>query len=266
MRVGSVLLALVLAAQLRAQAPADPAGAGWVGVDGSLVTTVGLRPVLIVRTVAPGSPAEQAGLASGDTLIALDGTPPTLARFQELRTELRPGDRLELTVRRGPAARTMSVLAAPRPPDFRPPLVLRIDPARPPSLPYPTSIPGSGSGEIVRVPALADIDVPGEPSVGWVTPYLVGLDRVAGARMTPLNSGLSQYFGTDRGLLVIEVAPGTPAAAARFVAGDVVLQVGDIAVAEMQALRWAVATAPVDRPLPVVLLRRGRRLQLSLPR
>ena len=131
MRVGSVLLVLVLAAQLQAQTPSTPAGAGWVGVDGSLVTAVGVRPVLIVRTVAPGSPAEQAGLASGDTLIALDGTPPTLATFQELRTELRAGDRLELTVRRGPTARTVSVLAAPRPPDFRPPFVLRVDPARP---------------------------------------------------------------------------------------------------------------------------------------
>lgn len=266
MRVGSILLALALAAQLRAQAPADPASAGWMGIDGSLVTTVGVRPVLIVRTVAPASPAARAGLAPGDTLIALDGTPPTLARFRALRTELRAGDRLELTVRRGSAARTVSVLAAPRPPDLRLLSVMRIDPAEHPSLRQPTSSRGVGSRPAVRTPAPAEIGVPGGQTVRWVTPYLAGLDRVAGARVAPLNPGLSQYFGTDRGLLVIEVAPGTPAAAAQFVAGDVVLQVGDMVVAEMQALRWAVATAPVDRPLPVVLLRRGRQLKLSLPR
>ena len=54
-----------------------------------------------IRTVLPGSPAEEAGLQIGDIITHVDGKavgePLTLA---EMIGEHRPGDRLELTVRR----------------------------------------------------------------------------------------------------------------------------------------------------------------------
>ena len=33
-----------------------------------------------------------------------------------------------------------------------------------------------------------------------MTPYIAGRDRVAGARVTPLNAGLAEYFGNARGV------------------------------------------------------------------
>jgi serine protease Do len=187
---------------------------------------------MIVRGVAVGSPAEQAGLAAGDTLVELGGMPPTFERFQALRMTLRPGDALELTVRNGQKPRTLVVRAAPRPSDM-------------------------DLAVTVQVNGLPD---------GWMTPYLIGQDRVAGARVAMLNAGLAQYFGTERGLLVIEVAPGTPAAAARLLPGDVLLSVGGVAVDELPSLRRVVAAAGPDRALRVIVIRRGREVEISLPR
>ena len=65
---------------------------------------------------------------------------------------------------------------------------------------------------------------------------------------------------------MIEIAPGTPAAAARLLPGDVLVQVGGVMVDEMQALRRAIAAAPSDRALRVVVIRRGREVEISLLR
>jgi S1-C subfamily serine protease len=231
-----VLVLLSVGAAGPAAAQNLPPEPGWIGVDAGIVMAPGIRPVMVVRQVAVGSPAEQAGLGPGDTLIALDGMPPSFERFQALRAALRPGDPLEVTVRDGGRPRTLVVRAAPRPRDL----------ALPPAARAPVFVPG--------------------PAAGWTTPWLVGQDRVAGAQLAALNAGLAQYFGTERGLLVIEVAPGTPAEAARLLPGDVLLQVGGVAVDELAALRRAVAAAAPDRALTVVVIRRGRQVVISLPR
>jgi S1-C subfamily serine protease len=221
--------------------PPEP---GWIGVDAGIVMAPGIRPMMIVRQVAVGSPAEQAGLGPGDTLIALDGMPPSFERFQALRSALRPGDPLEVTVRDGGRPRTLVVRAARRPWDLAPPPAART----------PGFVPG--------------------PPVGWTTPWLVGQDRVAGAQLAALNAGLARvlreemarYFGAEpRGLLVIQVAPGTPAEA-RLRPGDVLLQVGGVPVNELETLRRAVAAARPDQALRVMVVREGREVVITLPR
>ena len=232
MRNTALLLALLsVAAAEPAAAQTLPQERGWIGVDAGIVMGPGVRPIMIVRQVASGSPAEQAGLGPGDTLVALDGMAPSFGRFQALRS-LRPGDPLELTVRNGGSARTLVVRAGRRP---------RVVQAPP-----------------VIVPA---------PPAGWMTPWLVGQDWVAGAELAALNAELAQYFpGSERGLLVIQIAPGTPAEAARFLPGDVLLQVGGVAVHEVAALRRAVAAAQPDQALRVVVIRKGREVVITLPR
>jgi S1-C subfamily serine protease len=110
--------------------------------------------------------------------------------------------------------------------------------------------------------------------VGWTTPWLVGQDRVAGAQLAALNAGLARvlreemarYFGAEpRGLLVIQVAPGTPAEA-RLRPGDVLLQVGGVPVNELETLRRAVAAARPDQALRVMVVREGREVVITLPR
>jgi serine protease Do len=231
-----VLLSVGAAAPAAAQnLPREP---GWIGVDAGIVMAPGILPMMVIRQVATGSPAEQAGLGPGDTLIALDGMAPSFDRFQALRAALRPGDPLEITVRDGGSVRTLVLRAARRPRN-------------------------------VSLAPAGRVFVPG------IMPWQVGQDWVAGAQVAALNAGLARilseeiarYFGSEpRGLLVINVAPGTPAEAARLVPGDVLLQVGGVAVDELPALRRAVAAARPDQALRVMVIRDGREVVITLPR
>jgi len=119
----------------------------------------------------------------------------------------------------------------------------------------------------VTLAATRAIAPPGDPQARPLAPYMLGQDWVAGARLTPLNPSLGEYFGVDRGLLVVETAAGTPAEEAGIVAGDVILLAGNRGVTVVEELRAALSAGPGSPPLPpLTLLRKGRRLQVTLPR
>ena len=80
---------------------------------------------------------------------------------------------------------------------------------------------------------------------------------VAGAEFTPINEGLSGYFGTDRGLLVVKVGPQTPAARAGLLAGDVITKVDGQVIDEVIELRRAVTRAG-NETLKLEILRKGK--------
>lgn len=69
----------------------------------------------------------------------------------------------------------------------------------------------------------------------------LGQRAVAGAEFTPLDPAMESYFGTNRGLLVLRVAPETPAARAGLQAGDVVLNANGSPVNRIADLRSALA-------------------------
>jgi membrane-associated protease RseP (regulator of RpoE activity) len=98
-----------------------------------------------------------------------------------------------------------------------------------------------------------------------LAPYIMGQDWIAGARLTSLNAGLSGYFGVERGLLVVEVAPGTLADDAGVSSGDVILQAGGRAVTSLEELRAALASSR-GPALTLTVVRKGRPIQLSLRR
>jgi S1-C subfamily serine protease len=63
---------------------------------------------LLVESVAPGSPAEKAGIAKGDELLALDGQPVKETVDVLFRVgERRDGDTAQVTVRRGGEEKTL---------------------------------------------------------------------------------------------------------------------------------------------------------------
>ena len=258
-----------------------PSPQGWIGfLPGLESVPYGGPPLVVVQAVAEGSPAARMGLAPGDTLLAVNGVPLTGERLRALQIRLRAGDRLELTLRRGGGHRSVLVEVAPRPARFGP----RATPTGPGIEVWPL-VPEPGWGASSPVYVLRDELIELLRDRGKLTaavealrtasgafgyrplaPYIVGHDRVAGARLTQLNPRLAEYFERARGLLVVEVAPGTPAAEARLLPGDVLLRVGATEVKGLEALRRAVATASGDRPLTMTLLRRGNRLEVTLPR
>ena len=92
-----------------------------IAIAAALLSTVGLRgpdPAARVGQILPGGPAEQAGLRTGDLVVAVDGAPvegwpAMVARFQAA-----PGRTLHLDVERpgagGAAAERVAIVITPR--------------------------------------------------------------------------------------------------------------------------------------------------------
>jgi S1-C subfamily serine protease len=140
--------------------------------------------------VSPGGPAEHAGLKAGDVLMAVDGQAlkrsgdrgPS-AQLIEFMRGVEPGRAVKVDYLRDGQRRNASVTAAPAdPPMMR---VLR---------------------ERLAGPLAEGLAMPGLEG-------LLGPERsFRSLELVPLTPKLGQYFGTDRGLLVVRAAnaPGLP--------------------------------------------------------
>jgi membrane-associated protease RseP (regulator of RpoE activity) len=97
-----------------------------------------------------------------------------------------------------------------------------------------------------------------------LTPYLLGRNRVAGAEVVEVRPELAEYFEVDGGVLVVDVAEGTPAALAGIVPGDVIVRIDRVGVRSVEDLRFGVSMA--GDSLPVTLVRRGEDVQVTIRR
>lgn len=91
---------------------------GWVGVELDTEATGGTG--YMVEKVIPGSPAEKAGIQSGDILYALNGV--TIAEsnkeaLKKVRKEWVPGQSVTYTIKRAGADREVTLTLAPMPAD-----------------------------------------------------------------------------------------------------------------------------------------------------
>lgn len=100
---------------------------------------------------------------------------------------------------------------------------------------------------------------------GTALPYFleVGTRSVAGAELSELNEGLSRYFDVDAGLLVLRVAPETPAARAGLEPGDVIVSVAGNAVTNQRQLQTTLAATEQGR-VRLEIVRQGRRSELQM--
>jgi hypothetical protein len=97
-----------------------------------------------------------------------------------------------------------------------------------------------------------------------LTPYVVGSNMVAGAHVIDLRPELAQYFAVENGVLIVDVAPGTPAAMAGLVPGDVITRIDQVGVRSVEELRFGVSRS--GEALPISLVRQGRTLEVLLRR
>lgn len=261
--------------------PGSPAERAGLGAGDTLVAVDGVSPTAAVfrsmgRDLRVGDRVRLTLRREG-TLRHVDVTaaarPRALADRLETVTDsahrvlLADVDSLRARVLRSPpragAPRAAAAPPAPGRPRIAAPGVLPPEPALPAEgLRQPFHAFVLSAGDSLR----RDRDAAAAPAPGFrpLAPYLAGRDRVAGARLTRINDGLAGYFGTERGLLVVEVPHGTPAHEAGLRPGDVLLEVAGTAVSGMDDLRAALARAPV-RPVPLEVLRRGRAFELRLP-
>lgn len=246
----------------------EPAGEGRVYVD----------------EVLPGSPAERAGVQRGDTLLRLDGKAARLETVRGLR--LQPGDTVRLHLRRSGRERDVTVVAGERRENvvvirsgdrervvldvdsLRRAVAVRVDTlgvhldslfVRMDSLRH--RIRRGGAGRVLML----EMDSVITRGLDETLPFSieVGSRALAGAEFTQMNPGLGRYFRTSEGLLVLRVAPGSPAARAGLEAGDVVTKANGAEVETLRDLRQAVGRTR-DEAVKLEVLREGRRREVEL--
>lgn len=93
---------------------------GWVGLRVDFIASSATQAqqghyTVVITGVDPGSPAGEAGIQPGDTLVMINGAEASPTSFQALRASMRAGDEIRLAVRRETEDREISVVAGSRP-------------------------------------------------------------------------------------------------------------------------------------------------------
>ncbi|HEX8695278.1 MAG TPA: PDZ domain-containing protein [Longimicrobium sp.] len=252
-----------------------------------------------VAEVMEGSPAERAGVRAGDVVLSIDGRPATEEAVDDLREGLDEGDRVRLRLRRDGREWDQEVVAArpspriargfPRRPDGDRTIIIEGDSLRV----YVDSLRQHldslrvgiyrrhGDSVVIRIDSvmgmMRDSLVRAWPRVMREMPefqfrmregvlpffYEFGPRSLAGAEFAEMNEGLGRYFRTSEGLLVLKVAPESPAARAGLEAGDVVVRANGRAVEDIGDLREAFTGAD-ERTVRVEVVRQGARRTLEI--
>lgn len=233
---GSVALAAPALAQKKSAPPS-----GWVGVsviqnahaeDGEPVAAY---PV--VASVAPGSPAQVAGLVAGDTIVSYNDVdaksdPLPMKRF------LKPGQQLTIKIRRNGVRNLMLTVARRGARDtYREGVTVTSSESAVMPLMY-----GLPDGPVVIAASVAE---------GREAPF-------AGAYLARLNKGLADALSIgDRGVLVIDLPRGSAASQSGLQPGDVITHADSIAVMSPLGIMTALRLSS-DRSLKLSVLRRGK--------
>lgn len=171
---------------------------GWLGVQIQTVTEdiaagLGLDEEIgaLVAEVVPGSPAERAGIRTGDVIVGVEGK--EVARLKDLTrmvADVQPGDEVKIQVWREGNRETLEVVIGET----------------------PTQMAAGGSKDSPKEPAPA------------------GRLGLALAELTPESRQRYRVEGDLRGALVTGVEPGSAAAQTGLRAGDVLVMVGQTPV------------------------------------
>ncbi|MBC7561475.1 MAG: PDZ domain-containing protein [Gemmatimonadaceae bacterium] len=196
---------------------------------------------------------------------------------------MRPGERLPLRIRRRGSERVMNVVVEAERFPFGSPAVTYYD-SRGGNVRICWSEDCSVSVGAPRVAPNIDIDrMPGmtitstqrPASMRAPTPAAGGSPRstwlsseysIAGAAMTTVTTDLEELTGADEGILVLRVAPGTPAASSGLRGGDVIMRINDDAAETVRDLQQAVqqAASRGERRVPLVVSRKQRERSVTL--
>jgi len=265
---------------------------GYLGVTLSMVapemqheggkTIMRFEDYPTIESVDPDSPAERAGLESGDKLLALNGKDVT-AGCEPFSALLKPGSHVLLSVKRGAYTKQLSALVAKRPatswgqvwtsprgggttiviPSMPTVPYVRVTPAAP-SAPAPDAAADSADVSISITPFPSMSPTPEMPPM--VTRVGGSLLVVAGAEVRPVGN-LAAYFGVKQGVLVLRVESGTVAARSGLRDGDVIVRADGNPVGTPAALSRAMYHASdTQLKLDIVRLKKNKTVLLKWDR
>jgi C-terminal processing protease CtpA/Prc len=204
-----------------------------------------------IMSVEPNSPAQRAGVAPGDVLLAYDGL-DVVNRLLNVSQLITPEKKLAVTVRREGEKHEFNMVVEKAPARI---FERRIEEVIAGSAPQRVrgSAVAVGPGSAPR-PAMA-----GRVEEAGVMPSFFTMTRAGmfGASMYPLKPELAKVLKLDAGLLVDEVPEPTPAYKAGLRTGDIIVSVAGRAVRTVGELRVRSAQAD-DRTITLQIIREGK--------
>lgn len=263
-------VAAMLQYQPASQIPPEAVPKGWIGLTfvGAPVDNVRHGEYFVrfldypeVESVEPDSPAERAGIAHGDLLLAFNGQDVTTQDISMTKL-LEPEHKVIVRMERDGVDRDYPLIVARAPQMF---VRRRVDFATPEApvgirglLAEPPAPPSWTTG---AVPAPA----PAPRAPVTVFNFSPAMAAVAGASMSPVNPDLGRAFGVDRGVLVLQTPHGTVAEQSGLRAGDVIVRAAGAAVSTVDELRRVLERHAADATveLRIVRDRKSRTLQLK---
>jgi S1-C subfamily serine protease len=259
---------------------------GWIGVNttgvqlkeqrGDGTTWIRFLEPPVVASVDPGSPADRVGVQAGDVLVEIGGQRllQTSVSFADL---LRPGEEIAIKLTRDGETVVLTPKVEPLPETSNTPCawvdpgtayIVRPMPAQAPTVVRVESSPGRYSygfatarRDTSRVrPAGGAGGVMAGPMVSQFTG---GANSLAGVQLIALSPESSRRFGVEHGILVNQVAPGTPGRAAGLQGGDILVSADSIDIASIQQLQRVIYSS-ADRVVTLVIVRDKKRETLQL--
>ena len=224
-----------------------PGSGGYLGVDVTDVdderaSELGMpRPRgVYIFDVVDGEPAAEAGIESGDVIVAWNGERlESVAQLRRLTGETPPGRAVDLTVLRDGAERDVTVELSGRTGFTSRSGMTFISPQIDLSRAYSPSSRDARERALEVEERLRDARERAAEGLNRVF-YLGGRPRL-GANTQSLGDQLAEYFGVEDGVLVTSVHEDTPAAEGGLRAGDVIVGIGDEDVDDPNDLREALA-------------------------
>ena len=268
---------------IRARTAQAAAPRGWMGIvvsgpaleprfdNGELIVRYLTHPVIV--SVDPSSPAERAGLAPSDTLLAYDGRDVRDADIS-LTKLLRPRARVMVRVRREGRTKEVPVVVADVPSRIKAQMELS----------FATRVPQAGGDpgatlELMRVlppgaaPRARAFSAPVQSSYRSAPRapmpdviYGVGMSGVAGAQLYAVSEGIAKATGVPYGLFVAAAPAGTPAYQSGLRDGDIISQAAGEPVRTVEALRARVQAAAEsgERSVALEIVREKRTQRVTL--
>jgi len=274
---------------------------GWLGLRTSEVSDTRVTPdgwfvrycdYPVVVSVEPASPAQKAGLESGDTIVAYNDVDLRKTEAIALDTLLVPGDTLRVAVRRSGRPLTLPLVVGRRPESSITQIwssnngnsygYVLVNPgtgssvvAVPRSSEAPSARPGLRVRETRRplefgastAPLPPDAPLPPLPPMA-LTPLTFTLGfrnaALAGAQIVSMDEGLREVVGARSGVLVLRVAEGTPASESGLRSGDVIVLADGRTVESPMMLQQVLMRAGSDRSVLLRVQRRGRTRAVTL--
>ena len=259
--VAAIVLVLGMGVASAASETKAEAKEGWLGVYSQTLTPE-LREGLnytgsgaLVSRVVDGSPADKAGVKSGDVIVGINTT--TVASATDLSkavAALKVGQTISVRIVRDGARRTLNATLAERSEeDFE--WTETPDGREAPEAPGSRHYTMDGDD----FKAFFDEGMPGFAMLSS------GRGRL-GVRIENLSPDLGSYFGVadGKGVLVLEVFKETPAEKAGLKAGDVITKAGDRKVEDSDDLVSALRDAEKKVTLTVMRQKASRTIESEL--